>query len=228
MYKPGKYAFQFANWTKEKFLQNDRKNLYSMTDRYSAIEKIRFLQTLKKNPCKRTKGYLWLNTNDSCEWNARALENVCRKDTCSWAENIPAVGLKGFLQRCREGTCFCRKNMCSWTEGVPARGRVPAWVQMRISANVQKGFLWKNWRYTCKLAERISVVVHVYIHYRYISGGTKDIPANWLKGFSYKKNIWGRTIFICLDYYCLKLVMTRNKPFFQMIIHQVHVFVISQ
>ena len=95
-------------------------------------------------------------------------ENVCRKDTCSWTENIPAFGLKGFLQRCRKGTCFCRKNMCSWTEGIPARGRIPAQVQMRISANVQKGFLWKNWRYTCKLAERISVVVHVYIHNVYL------------------------------------------------------------
>ena len=109
-----------CNWTKEKFLQNDRKNLYSMTNRYPAIEKISFLQTLKKNSCKRTKGYLWLNTNDSCEWNARVLEKM-------FAERIHVVGQKIFLQ-------------LDWKDSCNGAERAPAFAE-RICVVGQKGFL---------------------------------------------------------------------------------------
>lgn len=70
----------------KEFFQNDRENFNSMTERYPAIEKRRFLQTLKRYSCKRKKGYLWLNTNDSCDWNRWILEKVYRKDTCSWTK----------------------------------------------------------------------------------------------------------------------------------------------
>ena len=121
-----------------------------------------------------------------------------------FTEKIPVVGQKyscswtaGILQRCRKGTCFCRKNICSWTEGILANVQWKFLLDYmkdkkevslhgyRISANIRKGFLWNNWRYTCKMAERISVVVLVCIHIyiKDVSGGSKGIPANWQKGF---------------------------------------------
>ena len=216
-----KNAFQFAErflqlnkrevpakWQKE-VIQHDEQVSCNWKDKFPANAQKEFLQTHKRIPMVKHEWFLWMECKGS--W-----ENVCRKDTCSWAENIPAVGLKGFLQRCRKGTCFCRKNMCSWTEGIPARGRIPAQVRTGTER-------------ICKLTVRISVKVHVYLQKGHLCPEEPKVylQTDW-KDFHTKRISKEERFFVCLDYYCLKLVMTRNKPFFQMIIHQVHVFVISQ
>ena len=123
LYKPGKYAFQFA----ERFLQLNKrefpakwqKEVIQHDGQVSCNWKDK-LQTLKKNSCKRTKGYLWLNTNDSCEWNARVLEKM-------FAERIHVVGQKIFLH-------LDWKDSCNGAEWAPAFAE-------RICVVGQKGFL---------------------------------------------------------------------------------------